>query len=225
MAYNGPTDIIPKNFNVLPYEIKQQIIENIPINKLISKTDTDVLPIIDEHIKKYINSQLFSNAELFTYLSKTKLYSSIINDKIRELATKSARDFIEHIKIFDEKYKNSNPVVDRKLTHLCFNIKYFHGLNEQEHYLYLQKPKQKPIVSGLRYYSKTLSLVRNQGLRDMKMNEEFIINEIVTCFFHFMDNYEYIYAVHSIEIVEETYTEENELNDLGANIEIIKKYY
>jgi hypothetical protein len=222
MAFNKPTDII---FNTLSSEIKKCIIKHIPINKLVLLDTISVNPFVDEYIKTYIDTQLFSNASVFTYLSKTKLYRSIINDKIRELATQSARDFIEHIKIFDEKYKNSNPVVDRKLTHLCFNIKYFHGISEQEHYLYLQKPKQKPIVSGLRYYSKTLSLVRNQGIRDMKMNEEFIINEIVTCFFHFMDNYEYIYAVHSIEIVEETYTEENELNNLGANIEIIKKYY
>jgi hypothetical protein len=230
MASIQPTVITNNAFNKgLSYDIKWIIIDKIPINKLILTTDTTVEPFIDTFIKYYIENKLFTNAENFTFLSQTILYKDIIDAKLITLATAIARDFIQQCKLFDERNKGANPLVDKKFSHLYFNINYYHGAHEQLYYNIFNWPKQKPIRSGYQYnQQQSLTLIRDDGFRGgWYMDEKNIIAEIILMFYHFLNpNYKGIYAIHSIEIIESTYTftDINNIEDV-PDINIIKKYY
>jgi hypothetical protein len=228
MAHMLSTDITIDIFKGLPEEIKKQIICKIPINKLISPIDTTVEPLIDEYIRYYIDQSLLTNASIFTYLHKTKLYNGIIDAKVKELATNCARDYIQQLKLFEEIQKDNRG--NRIITKLCFNINYYHGPDEHIYYTIFNRPKQKPIRCGFEYRINdnfhAFSSIRDDSFRDgPNWDEHSISFEILNIFYHFMDGYKNIYGVHSIEITEETFTKENILDETGPDINVIKKYY
>jgi hypothetical protein len=204
MASIMQTDITIKS---LPEEIKKEIIKYMPMDKLILITDTTVEPIIDKFIKDFIENKLFTNAKAFAYLSQTKLYKDIIDDKLTTFTTTIARDFIQQCKLFDERNTGANPLVDKKRSYLYFNINYYHGAHEQLYYTIFNCPKQKPIRTGYQYDQQNmLTLIRDNGFRGgWYMDEKNIIAEIILMFYYFLNpNYKEIYAIHSIEIIEST---------------------
>ena len=221
----GQTDItFDENFKDLPIELKNVVISNIPIKNLISRDDTSVEPIIDTFIKNYINTQLLSDASTFTYLKQSKLYNEIITKKIGDMAANYSHDFIQHCKIFDAK-----PESERKNSFVYFNIRYNHGTDYN--YKFIHKLNNKPLMSSLRYESGNnyLTLNRDNSIRSLMQDEKYISSEIYSALYHLMDNFRNIYQVHSIEITETTYNEENHYTDVldsySGDCKVIKKYY
>jgi hypothetical protein len=230
MAHMLSTDITIDIFKGLPEEIKKQIICKIPINKLISPMDTTVEPLIDEYIRYYIDHSLLTNASIFTFLHNTKLYSGMVDAKIKELAINCAREYIQQTKLFEVAHKNDNGIIDRKMTRLCLNIKYYNGPDEHIYYTIFNRPKQKPIRCGFEYsinnHYHIFSCIRDDSVREGPyLNEIGVSGEIMSIFFHFMNGYKNIYGVHSIEITEETLTEEHVFNETVPDVNVIKKYY
>ncbi len=217
----------------LPDEIKRLVLKFVPINKLIFPGESSVDPFIDEYIKNYIDQSLLTNAPIFTFLLNTKLYGNVVNAKIKELSTKCATDYIKEQERFEKEHKDDNLQVMTKQTSLCLNINYYHGQHE---YAYNNCPKQRPILTGFRYYInncyESFSTIRNDNYREGILSVKNISGDIIEMLYHFMGmnrpyvhNCPYIYAIHSIEITEETFTDDNVANGTGPDINIINKYY
>ena len=82
------------NLSCLPDEIKLIIISYLPISKLLA---SEPLPIFNEYIMYYINTQLLKDMYKSGYLYKSPIYSDIIYDKINQIAENIAQGFIKEI--------------------------------------------------------------------------------------------------------------------------------
>ncbi len=201
-------------FKNLPIELKNIVISYSNIKNLISYKDTEVCPLIDDYIKKYIETSLLTDASVFTFLRRSVLYGHIINTKIRKMATVCAKEFLQQCQILYEK-----PDIEKNNRCIFFNIKYNHGHKYNNNKL----PK---ITCFRNNYDNNLSIIlnRDNSIRTISMTELNIISEIIDALCHFMDNFREIYQVHSIELVETIISQSN-IFESSKDARIIKKYY
>jgi hypothetical protein len=219
MAQSGSDEItFNDNFNDLPIELKSIVISHINIKNLISYNDTEVEPFIDSYIKNYIENSLLTNAAIFTFLRRTKLYGNIINLKLREMATIYANDFIQQCNVINESQS-----IEQANRFIFFKIKYNHKINNKPGLLHrINTPK----ISGIHNnpINNNIIIIRNGSVYETIMMEEYIIYEIINSLCHFMDNFKGIYQVDSIELIE-TNSHLGTYNSNSGEFHIIKKYY
>ncbi len=219
MAF-GSMDITSKYFNDISTELKHTIMSFIKISKLVSYTDTKVSPIIDEYIKDYIDTRLFTNSSTFTFLRRSKLYGEIVSNKIKEMATIWVKDFMSQCKLLDE-------TPDEKKKYVVFlDIKYDYFGEDRTNPTYIPK------ITHFRYYKNSVSIECHDSLRKLYMKEETIIDILVGCIDIYMHNDKGIHQISSIEFGKSCYDTSSpdyqvtDILDRSKGIStILKKYY
>jgi hypothetical protein len=217
MALTGTTDItLNENFKNLPAELKAFIFPYIDIRKFVSYDDTEVEPFVDAYIKNYINTRLFTNASMFTFLRHTNLYGQIIEDKVYKMAIVWAKDFMDQCQLLNEK-----PEAERSLWSVCFNIKYARRYVDKR----TGHINTTPMKTSIQYNPHNgLFFFRHSSIiQEPMMNTSIIINEMTSSLIHFMNMlFSGVYQIHSIELVKK-----NSSSTFGPSTEeqIVKKYY
>jgi hypothetical protein len=208
MAQSCPTDITFNEFKNFPTELKTLILSHIPIrdifkNRLVSN-DTEVGSVVDEFSKYYIDTKLFTNAYIFTYLSRIKLYDIIIEKKLFEMGN----DFIKECKRLDE-----TPKSEQNNIYIFFNIKNKNGTD---------------LISYFRYQTHSPHILACIGSSIYASDIKSIGCEIWSTLYKLMKDFRNI-KLQSIELVETTYTENNTFGNMcdsyKKNFRVIKKYY
>ena len=216
MALTGPMDItFNDNFKDLPGELKNIVLSYIDIRKFVSYNDTHIDPFIDAYIKHYIDTRLFTNASMFTFLRHAH-YGRIIEEKIYKMATVWAKDFMEQCEIL-----NGKPEAERSHWSVCFNIKYTRRYVDNRTGRINTTPKKTSIQyspqNGL-FFFRDSSI-----LQEPTMNTSIIISEMTSSIIHFMNMlFSGVSQIHSIELVKK-----NSSSVFGPITEeqIVKKYY
>ena len=225
MAQSGPTDITFNEFKNLPTEIKVLVLSKLPIREIFKKgfvdDNTEVGSAVDEFIKHYIDTQLFTDVCIFNYLIQIKSYDIILNKKLFEMG----HDFFKECNRLDE-----TPNSKQTTKTIFFDIKYKKGT--------VKNTNIKDYVKFFRYHAHEPMVLTSSFLRE---HERLILTDVGGC----MDftekksidwtisgtlNYLMITCqLQSIELVETTYTENHTRNDLidsyKGDFRVIKKYY
>jgi hypothetical protein len=217
MAQSGPIDITFNEFKNLPTEIKVLVLAHIPIkqifkNKLVD--DVKVGSVVDEYIKYYIDTKLFTNAFIFTYLTRIKLYDIIIGKKLFEMGN----DFIKECKRLDE-----TPRSEKKNINIFFDIKYKNGSETIYHC-----KNGTDFISFFRYQMHGSHVLVCVGCSSTASQIDYMSGEILRAFYYLMTSFKKI-KLQSIELVETTYTKNHIFVDLcdshKGDFRVIKKYY
>ncbi len=218
MALTGTMDItFNDNFKDLPGELKNIVLSYIDIRKFVSYNDPKIDPFIDAYIKHYIDTRLFTDASMFTFLLHAH-YGKIIEDKIYKMATVWAKDFMEQCKMLNDKPE------DQPREVVCFNIKYNRRPIDER-----TKHINTPMKTSIRFFpnpNNHITFIRHSSyIICSNMNENKIINEIIDSICHFMNLlFSGVYQIHSIELVK-TYNPVPIDDGADGECNIIKKYY
>ncbi len=222
MALTGNMDItLIENFKTLPCELRNIVFSYINIDKLVSYDDKELKPLIDAYIKHYINTRLFTDASIFTFMRNTKLYGKIIDDKINNMATIWAKDFMEQSKMLNEK-----PVAEMSHWNIFFNVKYNRRSVEYRSELVNNTPFKTSIHYRPTILKNNLIIIRNTSIvQGIAMNMPDIISEMTDSLCYCMNMlFSGVYKVHSIELVK-TYSSTGIDNSDSGESQNIKKYY
>jgi hypothetical protein len=217
MALTETKDItFNDNFNDLPNELKNLVISYINIDKLVSYDNKEIDPLIDAYIKQYIETQLFTDASIFTFLRNTYLYEKIINEKIYNMTNIWAKDFMDQCEILNEKID-----VEKPHFHICFNIKYNHrSINTS----------MKTSILYFPNINNSIIIIRNNiPLLCNNINTSSIVSEMISSMYHFMNMFlSGVYQIQSIELVKKKNSSPFHPVIYESSIvecNIIKKYY
>ena len=208
MAHSGPMDITFNDFKILPTEIKVLVLSKLPIREILKKglvsNDTEVGSAVDEFIKYYIDTKLLTDAFIFTYLTRIKLYDVIIEKKLFEMG----HDFIKECERLDE-----TPKSEQKNIYIFFDIKNKNGTDFVSFFRY-KTHSPRIIVRG--EFDIRESYLKSVGL------------EIWSTLYKLMKDFKNV-KLQSIELVEITYTENYTSRDFydshKGDFRVIKKYY
>ena len=208
MANSGHTDITFNEFKNLPTELKTLVLANLPIREIFKKglvsNDTEVGSAVDEFIKYYIDTKLLTDAFIFTYLTRIKLYDIIIEKKLFEMGN----DFIKECERLDE-----TPKSEQKNIYIFFDIKNKNGTD---------------FLSFFRYKTHSPHVLACGGGTMRAANRKSIGCEIWSTLYKLMKDFKNV-KLQSIELVEITYTENHTTSDIfdrhKGDFRVIKKYY
>jgi hypothetical protein len=207
MAKSGPTDITFNEFKNLPTELKTLVLSQLPIRKIFKKglvNDTDVGSAVDEFIKYYIDTKLFTDAFIFTYLTRIKSYNIIIEKKLSEMG----RNFVKEGDRLDE-----TPESEKKNINIFFDIKYKNDSDSLTFFRY--NPHSHHVLVCERY------CMRGSDIKSIGW-------DIRCTLYNLMNDFKNV-KLQSIELLETTYTENHTIFDMcdshKGNFRVIKKYY
>ncbi len=216
MALTGTTDItFNENFKNLPAELKACVFPYIDIRKFVSYDNANIEPFVDAYIRNYINTLLFTNASMFTFLRHAH-YGQIIDEKVYKMATVWGKDFMDQCQLLNEK-----PDAERSLWSVCFNIKYARRYVDKR----TGHINTTPMKTSIQYSPhRGLFFFRDTSIiQEPTMNSSIIISEMTSSLTHFMNMlFSGVYQIHSIELVKK-----NSSSPFGSSTEeqIVKKYY
>jgi hypothetical protein len=216
MALTEPMDItFNDNFKDLPSELKNIVLSYIDIRKFVSYNDANIDPFIDAYIKHYIDTRLFTNASMFTFLRHAH-YGRIIEEKLYKMDVIWAKDFMDQCEIL-----NGKPEAERSQWSVCFNIKYARRYVDKRTGHINTTPMKTSIQYSPQY---GLFFFRDSSiLQEPTMNTSIIISEMTSSITHFMNMlFSGVSHIHSIELVKK-----NSSSVFGPSSEeqIVKKYY
>jgi hypothetical protein len=208
MAQSGPMDITFNDFKILPTELKNLVLSKLPIREILKKglvsNHTEVGSAVDELIKYYIDTKLFTDAFIFTYLTRIKSYDIIIEKKLFEMG----HDFIKECNRLDE-----TPKSEQKNINIFFDIKYKNGTDLVSYFRY---QTHSPHVLACGEGAMRASDIKSIGC------------EIWGNLYKLMNDFKNV-KLQSIELVETTYTENHTVYDMcdshKGDFRVIKKYY
>jgi hypothetical protein len=182
------------DLSCIPYEIKQIIISYLPIYKLITGNQ---IQIFDEYIMDYINTQLLKDMYIAGRLYNS-IYQNIIFDKLEEIASYIADEFIKETNkiggpIINQIINNQmEPIISLKIVFKFTTIgKYYHGSTDNINYS----------LSSYGVYNNSCTWFYNQTICCFDYSKENIQNEIWRIIIKNMDFSDTTVDIKSMELI------------------------